>query len=256
MEVRSRVAFLRSYLVASRQRCFWLAVSGGVDSALTGRLCSLAVAAANRDGGTYRLVAVRLPYGTQRDNADADRALRWIQPTETVRVNIKRAVTAIEKSLPEGYREAVSEATRDYARGNTKARVRMVMQYHLANLGGGLVVGTDHSAEALVGFFTKYGDGAVDVCPLFGLSKRQVRRLATHLGVPEQIMNKEPTADLEDLRPGLPDEEALGVSYQAIDDYLEGQPVPAEVADRIEAMHRATRHKRHLPVTPQDTWWR
>ena len=255
-EVRNRVAFLRAYLVASRQRSLWLAVSGGVDSALTGRLCSLAVAAANRDGGAYRFVAVRLPYDRQRDAADANRVLEWIEPSEVVSVDIGGAVRALEASLPRDQLAAGSESARDYARGNTKARMRMVVQYHLANLRGGLVVGTDHSAEALVGFFTKYGDGGVDVCPLFGLSKRQVRQLAAHLGAPEEIVNKEPTADLEDLRPGLPDEEALGISYQAIDDYLEGLPVPAEVAARIEAMHRATEHKRRTPVTPPDTWWR
>lgn len=254
--MRDRVAFLRAYLVASRHRSLWLAVSGGVDSALTGRLCSLAVAAANRDGGAYRFVAVRLPYGRQHDAADADRVLDWIEPSEVVSVNIGRAVQVLEASLPDDHLEAGSETARDYARGNTKARMRMAVQYHLANLEGGLVVGTDHAAEALVGFFTKFGDGGVDVCPLFGLSKRQVRRLATHLGAPEAIVGKQPTADLEDLRPGLPDEEVLGVSYQAIDDYLEGLPVSAEVADRIDALHRATEHKRRTPVVPQDTWWR
>ena len=255
-EVRNRVGFLRAYLVASGQRGLWLAVSGGVDSALTGRLCSLAVAAANRDGGAYRFVAVRLPYGRQRDAADAKRALQWIEPSEVVRVNIGRAVRSLEASLPKDHLDAASETARDFARGNTKARMRMAVQYHLANLRDGLVVGTDHSAEALVGFFTKYGDGGVDVCPLFGLSKRQVRGLAAHLGAPEAILNKAPTADLEDLRPGLPDEEALGISYQAIDDYLEGLPVPAEAANRIEALHRATEHKRRTPAVPQDTWWR
>lgn len=254
--MRNRVGFLRAYLVASRQRCLWLAVSGGVDSALTGRLCSLAVAAANRDGGAYRFVAVRLPYGRQRDAADAERVLQWIEPSEVLSVNIEGAVRALEASLPREHLEAGSETARDYARGNTKARVRMAVQYHLANLRGGLVVGTDHSAEALVGFFTKFGDGGADICPLYGLSKRQVRRLAAHLGAPEPILNKTPTADLEDLRPGLPDEEALGISYQVIDDYLEGQPVPAEAVSRIEALHRATEHKRRTPVVPQDAWWR
>ncbi|MYB32319.1 MAG: ammonia-dependent NAD(+) synthetase [Acidobacteria bacterium] len=256
IEVRNRVAFLRAYLVASGQRSLWLAVSGGVDSALTGRLASLTVAAANRDGGAYRFVAVRLPYGKQRDAADAERVLEWIEPSEVVSVNIGRAVRALEASLPKDRLEVGSENARDYARGNTKARMRMAVQYHLANLEGGLVVGTDHSAEALVGFFTKFGDGGVDVCPLFGLSKRQVRRMAAHLRAPEAIVAKSPTADLEDLRPGLPDEEALGISYQAIDDYLEGLPVPADVADRIDALYRATEHKRRTPVVPQDTWWR
>lgn len=254
--MRNRAAFLRAYLVASRQRSLWLAVSGGVDSALTGRLCSLAVGGANRDGGAYRFVAVRLPYGRQLDAADAERVLQWIEPSEVVSVDIGNAVRALEGSLPRDHLEAGSEAARDYARGNTKARMRMAVQYHLANLAGGLVVGTDHSAEALVGFFTKFGDGGVDVCPLFGLSKRQVRQLAAHLGAPEAIVKKAPTADLEDLRPGLPDEEVLGISYQAIDDYLEGLSVPAEAANRIEALHRATEHKRRTPVVPQDTWWR
>ncbi len=255
-EIRARVGFLRAYLVASGQRALWLAVSGGVDSALTGKLCSLAVAAANRDGGAYRFLAVRLPFGRQRDAADANRVLHWIEPSEAVRVNVEKAVRALESSLPRASLAAASEASRDYARGNTKARMRMAVQYHLANLAGGLVVGTDHSAEALVGFFTKYGDGGVDVCPLFGLSKRQVRELASHLGAPEKIVNKVPTADLEDLRPGLPDEDALGISYQQIDDYLEGLPIPVEVADRIDALYRATEHKRRSPVVPLDTWWK
>ena len=255
-EIRSRVSFLRSYLAASGQRVLWLAVSGGVDSALAGRLCALAVAAADRDGGTCRFVAVRLPYGRQRDAADADRVLDWIEPSEVVHVNIQSAVAALEAALPQSRLAGSPEASRDYARGNTKARMRMAVQYHLANLDGGLVVGTDHSAEAVAGFFTKFGDGGVDVCPLFGLSKRQVRQLARHLGAPAEIVGKAPTADLEDLRPGLPDEEALGIRYQAIDDYLEGLPVPQEVAERIEAIHRETEHKRRGPVTPQDTWWK
>lgn len=256
-EIGARVAFLREYLTASGQRTLWLAVSGGVDSALAGRLCSLAIAEGIRGGSReLRFVAVRLPHGAQRDAADAERVLDWIKPTEVVSVDIQPAVTAVEASLPGSHLKARSESEGDYARGNTKARMRMAVQYHLANLGGGLVVGTDHSAEALVGFFTKFGDGGADICPLFGLNKRQVRRLASHLGAPAEIVNKKPTADLEDLRPGLPDEEALGVSYREIDDYLEGLPVSAAAADRIEAIHRATEHKRRGPVAPQDTWWR
>ena len=256
-EVRSRVGFLRAYLAASGQRTLWLAVSGGVDSALAGRLCSIAVEAPGpRSAPSFRFVAVRLPYGRQRDEADAARVLEWIRPSEVVSVDIEAAVAALERSLPSRRLEARSEAARDYARGNTKARMRMAVQYHLANLGGGLVVGTDHSAEALVGFFTKFGDGAADVAPLFGLSKRQVRRLAAHLGAPADIVNKAPTADLEDLRPGMPDEEALGLTYRELDDYLEGRPAPSAVADRIEALHRTTEHKRRGPVTPQDTWWK
>lgn len=269
-EARRRARFLADYLRASGQRRLLLAVSGGVDSALAGRLCSLAVAelrAADEEadaggrGGSgaapdYSFLALRLPYGTQRDAADAGRALDWMQPTEVATVDIAAAVRALESSLPEREAAGRSEADRDFARGNTKARMRMAAQYHLANLGGGLVVGTDHSAEALVGFFTKFGDGAADVAPLFGLSKRQVQLLARHLGAPADLVEKTPTADLEDLRPGVPDEEALGLTYREMDDWLEGRPVPAGAAARIKRIHAATEHKRRGPVTPYDDWWR
>lgn len=260
-EARRRARFLADYLRASGQRRLLLAVSGGVDSALAGRLCSLAVAELRAGKGDeaapdYSFLALRLPYGTQRDAADAERALAWMQPTEVATVDIAAAVRALESSLPEREAAGRSEADRDFARGNTKARMRMAAQYHLANLGGGLVVGTDHSAEALVGFFTKFGDGAADVAPLFGLSKRQVRLLARHLGAPADLVGKTPTADLEDLRPGVPDEEALGLTYREMDDWLEGRPVPAGAAARIERIHAATEHKRRGPVTPYDDWWR
>lgn len=262
-EVARRAGFLADYLEASGQRRLWLAVSGGVDSALCGQLCALAVAERNSGSEAgpageppYSFAAVRLPYGNQRDAADAERVLAWMRPCETFSVDIGAAVRAVEASLPPEELARFSEADRDFARGNTKARVRMAVQYHLANLGGGLVVGTDHSAEALVGFFTKFGDGAADVAPLYGLSKRQVRQLAAHLGAPPDLVEKTPTADLEDLRPGLPDEEALGVTYAAMDDWLEGRPVGPAAAERIEAARRTTEHKRRGPVTPYDDWWR
>src|SRR5690606_32969420 len=121
-------------------------------------------------------------------------------------------------------------------------------QYALAGHDGRLVIGTDHAAEAVTGFYTKFGDGAADILPLSGLSKRQGRMLLKHLGAPERLYLKMPTADLLDGQPGRSDEDELGLSYEHIDDYLEGRAVPAEVAARIEAKYLATRHKRHLPV--------
>ncbi|MFN7243558.1 MAG: NAD(+) synthase, partial [Dietzia cercidiphylli] len=140
---------------------------------------------------------------------------------------------------------------------NVKARQRMVAQYAVAGQLGHLVVGTDHAAEAVTGFFTKYGDGGVDLTPLTGLTKRQGAALLRHLGAPESTWRKVPTADLEDDRPGLPDEVALGVTYEQIDDYLEGRDgMPTQAAARIEQLFLATRHKRAVPATPLDTWWR
>jgi NAD+ synthase len=132
----------------------------------------------------------------------------------------------------------------------------MVAQYAIAGQRSLLVVGTDHAAEALTGFFTKFGDGAADVVPLSGLTKRQGKALLVELDAPKRLYEKEPTADLLDDNPGQSDEANLGVSYQHIDDYLEGLSVPDAVAEAIEMKYLSTRHKRHLPVTPADDWWR
>ena len=126
----------------------------------------------------------------------------------------------------------------------------MIAQYGIAAALDGLVIGTDHAAEAVTGFFTKFGDGAVDANPLAGLTKRRVRRLAEHLGVPDHIVTKTPTADLESLRPQLPDEEVLGLSYDEIDDFLEGRPVRPETQAEIIRRYNSTAHKRTGPITP------
>ena len=144
----------------------------------------------------------------------------------------------------------------DFNKGNVKARMRMIAQYALAGVDGMLVVGTDHAAEAVTGFFTKYGDGGADVVPLQGLTKRQGAALLEYLGAPASTWEKVPTADLEEDRPALPDEEALGVRYSDIDDYLEGKEVAAEAAARIEHLWRVSAHKRVVPAGPADSWWR
>ena len=251
-EVERRVAFLADYLQATPAHGFVLGISGGQDSTLTGRLCQLAAERVREAGGSATFLAVRLPYGVQADEADAQTALAFIRPDRHVTVNIKAAADASAAAAA----EAFGGELRDFVRGNVKARERMIAQYALAGQENLLVVGTDHAAEAVTGFFTKYGDGGVDLTPLTGLTKRQGARLLQHLGAPESTWRKVPTADLEDNRPGLPDEVALGLTYTQIDDYLEGREVAPEVAEKLETIYRNTRHKRALPVTPFDTWWR
>ena len=107
-----------------------------------------------------------------------------------------------------------------------------------------------------MGFFTKHGDGAADLLPLAGLNKRQGAALLRELGADKQFWEKIPTADLEDDRPALPDEEALGITYAHIDDYLEGKSIPDDARERLEHLWRVGQHKRHLPPAPFDTWWR
>ncbi|CAK2250465.1 NH(3)-dependent NAD(+) synthetase [Vibrio crassostreae] len=137
-------------------------------------------------------------------------------------------------------------------KGNVKARARMIAQYEIAGYVGGLVIGTDHSAENITGFYTKHGDGACDLAPLFGLNKRQVRELAATLGAPELLVKKVPTADLEELDPQKADEAALNLSYDQIDDFLEGKEVPQDVSDRLVGIYKATQHKRQPIPTIYD----
>jgi NAD+ synthase len=251
-EVRRRVGFLKAYLRSTPATGYVLGISGGQDSALAGRLCQLACAELRAEGADATFVAVRLPYGRQADEADAQVALAFIQPDRSVVVDVKPSSDAAAAQAATALGQA---ALRDFVRGNIKARERMVAQYALAGQLNMLVVGTDHAAEAVTGFFTKYGDGGADVTPLTGLTKRQGAALLRELGAPRSTWEKVPTADLEDDRPALPDEVALGLTYTAIDDYLEGAPVPPEVAAKIEATFLATRHKRTVPVTPLDDWW-
>ncbi|WP_330182523.1 ammonia-dependent NAD(+) synthetase [Nocardia sp. NBC_01503] len=257
-EVRRRIDFLKDYLRSTPAKGFVLGISGGQDSTLTGRLCQLAAEELREEGRDADFVAVRLPYGKQFDEADAQIALRFIKPDRSVTVNVKPSADAAAEESAYGIDELLGGATRlrDFVRGNIKARERMVLQYAIAGQLNLLVVGTDHAAEAVTGFFTKFGDGAVDLTPLTGLTKRQGAALLQELGAPPSTWQKVPTADLEDDRPSLPDEEALGLRYAEIDDYLEGKNVTPEVAERVETIFRNTRHKRTVPVTPLDTWWK
>ncbi|KAF0846536.1 ammonia-dependent NAD(+) synthetase [Nocardia caishijiensis] len=252
-EVRRRVDFLKEYLSTTPAKGFVLGISGGQDSTLAGRLCQLAAEELRAEGGDATFLAVRLPYGVQADEHDAQIALNFIDPDRCVVVNVRPGVDAVSAEVAGSIDH---ERLRDFVRGNIKARERMVAQYALAGQENLLVVGTDHAAEAVTGFFTKYGDGGVDLTPLTGLTKRQGAALLQELGAPPSTWSKVPTADLEDDRPALPDEDALGVRYSEIDDYLEGKDVTDKVADRVESLFTATRHKRTVPVTPLDTWWR
>lgn len=265
-EVERRVQFIADYLRATHTRTLVLGISGGQDSTLAGRLCQLAVDRLNQEDALaqqeepaqpYRFCAVRLPYGIQADEDDAQVALEFIAPSMGVTVNIKGATDESARATSEALG---TTQVSDFNKGNIKARERMIAQYALAGELGGLVVGTDHAAEAITGFYTKHGDGAADLVPLAGLTKRQGAALLQYLGAPDSTWQKVPTADLEEDRPALPDEEALGVTYEQLDDYLESTngaaDIDPQVAEHIEGLWFRSRHKRHLPVTPRDAWWR
>ncbi|WOV83737.1 ammonia-dependent NAD(+) synthetase [Sporosarcina jeotgali] len=253
-EVRVSVDFLKAYLKKNTfLEGYVLGISGGQDSTLAGKLAQMAVDELNEELSTdrYKFVAVRLPYGTQFDEEDCQDALRFIKPSATYTVNIKEAVDASRRAL-----DAAGISLSDFEKGNEKARERMKVQFSMAAFHHCAVIGTDHAAEAITGFFTKFGDGAADVTPLSRLNKRQGKEMLRELGCPEHLYNKVPTADLEEDKPALPDEIALGVTYEQIDDYLEGKSIPDATRQTIERHYLRSEHKRHLPITVFDDFWK
>lgn len=250
-EIERRVGFLADYLLKSRLDSYVLGISGGVDSLVAGCLAQRAVERLRAGGHKARFVAMRLPYGIQRDESEAQAALAVIKPDLTVTVNVKYAADGMLEAVKEGDVVFRDPAHEDFQLGNIKARQRMIAQYAVAGAHNGLVIGTDHAAEALMGFFTKFGDGAADVVPLSGLNKRRVRALGERMGAPGYLVSKVPTADLESLAPLRPDEDAFGVSYDEIDDFLEGREVSQTAFDTIVRVYRSSEHKRALPVAPQ-----
>ncbi|MGT2846986.1 ammonia-dependent NAD(+) synthetase [Streptococcus massiliensis] len=253
-EIRNSIDFLKAYLYKHPfLKSYVLGISGGQDSTLAGRLAQLAIEEmrAETKDDSYKFIAVRLPYGVQLDEADAQRALAFIQPDVSLVVNIKESADAMTQAV-----EATGSTVSDFNKGNIKARSRMIAQYALAGSHSGAVIGTDHAAENITGFFTKFGDGGADILPLFRLNKRQGKQLLAALGADSALYEKVPTADLEEDKPGLADEVALGVTYRDIDDYLEGKAISQQAQQVIENWWKKTEHKRHLPISIFDDFWK
>ncbi|MFD1929482.1 ammonia-dependent NAD(+) synthetase [Sporosarcina siberiensis] len=253
-EIRTSVDFMKDYLRKHPfLNGFVLGISGGQDSTLVGKLAQQAIDELNIEVNTdrYQFNAVRLPYGKQFDEDDCQDALDFINPSKIFTVNIKESVDA---SVAELLKAGVLLS--DYAKGNEKARERMKVQYSIAAMSSCVVLGSDHAAEAVTGFYTKFGDGAADLMPIYRLNKRQGKEILKELGCPEHLYMKVPTADLEEDKPALPDEVALGVSYEQIDDYLEGKYVPEAAQERIESHFLRSQHKRHMPITVFDEYWK
>ncbi len=154
-EIEDRVNFLKQYVKKTGAKGFVLGISGGQDSTLAGRLAQLAVESIREEGGDAQFIAVRLPHGTQQDEDDAQLALKFIKPDKSWKFDIKSTVSAFSDQ----YQQETGDQLTDFNKGNVKARTRMIAQYAIGGQEGLLVLGTDHAAEAVTGFFTKYGDG-------------------------------------------------------------------------------------------------
>lgn len=259
-EFRTRVQFLKDFVQHAGSKGLVLGISGGQDSALAGYISQTAMRELRAETKEdYRFLALLLPYGEQKDAADAKTiATDFIQADEIIEYNVKAAVDELQNQFDDiaGWAGDAAVNLTDYHKGNVKARIRAVTQYMYAGMNNYLVVGTDHAAEAVTGFFTKHGDGAADVLPLSGLNKRQGKEVLRFVNAPEFVITKAPTADLLDTNAGQPDETELGITYDILDDYLEGKPVGDVAKQKIELRYMMTEHKRQPPVAISDDWWR
>lgn len=254
-EIEKSIKFIKAYFMKHPfLKTSVLGISGGQDSTLVGKLAQMAMEELRLETGNsdYQFIAVVLPYGQQQDGSDVEDAMSWIRPDIRIDVNIKDSVDTLVEVMEENEKIRIS----DFNKGNIKARTRMMVQFALAGDHQGIVLGTDHAAENMVGFFTKFGDGAADLMPIFRLNKRQGQILLEELGAPRHLIYKIPTADLEDGQPMQADEDVLGVSYQAIDDYLEGKKIEDNDRMTIEKLYNNSKHKRHLPITIFDDFWK
>lgn len=247
--IDSRVEFIKAQVRGAGLSSLVLGISGGVDSTLAGKLSQMAAESLREAGYQCQFIAVRLPYGLQADNKEAEQALDHISPDKIIEVDIRGAVDSMHLStivaIPSV--EIDKDINLDFVKGNAKARIRMAIQYEVASIHNGLVVGTDNNAEAITGFFTKWGDGASDLNPLRGLNKRQVRMMSKALGASITLYDKVATADLEDDKALLPDEEALGMTYSVIDDFLEGIVIGSKDERWLVEQYNKALHKR-MPV--------
>ncbi|UJF17312.1 ammonia-dependent NAD(+) synthetase [Vibrio sp. SS-MA-C1-2] len=257
-EIERRIDFIIKTVKTAHVSTLVLGISGGVDSTTCGRLAQLAIDKLNKDEATdkYQFIAVRLPFDIQKDEDEAQLALSFIQPSQSISINIADGANGVHENTLFALSNASllhsDQASLDFNKGNVKARTRMIAQYEVAGLTNGLVIGTDHSAENITGFYTKWGDGACDLAPLFGLNKRQIREIADVLGAPETLVKKAPTADLEELDPQKTDESALGLTYEQIDDFLEGKCEDPEVKEKLITIYQRTQHKRRPIPTIYD----
>lgn len=251
--IRERVDYLKRFLQSTGRRAIVLGISGGVDSTSAGSIAQMAIRELRDEGYDSKFIAMRLPYKTQKDEDEAQAAIKLINADEVVDVNIGNGTDGVFDAVLSGLHASgltkdEQVCSGDFAKGNVKARIRMISQYAVAGLHNGLVMGTDHNSENITGFYTLHGDGACDMLVLNGLNKRQVRLVAKEFGADEWLWNKLPTADLEDDNPQLADEDSLGITYDEIDDFLEGKEIDIEAQKLLIDRFEATGFKRRMPM--------
>jgi len=243
--IKRIVEWIEGYAENAGKETLVVGVSGGVDSALTSTLCCMT---------GLEVYAVTMPVRSSRDDhKNAVQHLNWLSDRFPERVH--SVVIPLERSL-RGMEEVLHAEDFEYrhASANTKSRLRMTCLYHIAACMDGLVVGTGNKVEDFgVGFFTKWGDGGVDISPIGDLFKSEVQDLALVLGIDEEIVLQAPTDGLwED---GRTDEDQLQMSYEDLEKCMRGEYVGEEKMGRYEALRKANRHKMEpIPVCMMEDW--
>ncbi|MCQ2792832.1 MAG: NAD(+) synthase [Bacilli bacterium] len=219
--------FLKDYLESSHCEAYILGLSGGVDSSLVAAIARKAV-------GKDRLFCYSLPiHSNPLDQKDAERVAKQL--------DLNFETIDLSKTY-DSYIEDINGQNFDrLTKSNLKVRMRMVALFAYAQQHHGLVLGTDNMDESYVGYFTKYGDGAVDLLPIVYLTKQEVREACMYYGVSDDLANRIPSAGLFE---GQTDEAEMGISYKDLDAFLLGKNVPSEVKEKIEHMHKISEHKR------------
>ena len=233
-ETEKRVEFIRGLLNDSGARGIVYGNSGGKDSALVGILCKLACP---------DTVGIVMPCGSKRNyNEDRDDAIAVAEQygIETRTVDLSATAEEIKRAIGSAA-ELTSAAT-----VNIAPRLRMTTLYAVAGSEGRLVAGTGNRSEAYMGYFTKWGDGAYDFDPIADLTVTEIYEFLRHLGAPERMIEKAPSAGLFD---GQTDEGDMGVEYKSIDEYLLTGKCAPEALEIIERYHRTSEHKRRPPAT-------
>lgn len=240
-KVKELVSWLQKQVKEANVKGLLVGVSGGIDSAVVANLIKRAF--------PDNSLGVIMPCKSQSDDQThaqsvveaCELSVMTVDLTETHNIMFSNIKQQLEHT------ESFNEEKEKLADANLRARLRMSTLYTVATNHNYLVVGTDNAAEWYTGYFTKFGDGGVDLVPLVHLTKGEVKEMAEYLGVPNEVIHKQPSAGLWE---GQTDENEMGTSYANIDRHLKGEEIPEEDRKIIEEMHKRSAHKRQLPPAP------
>lgn len=241
-------SWLSDHLKNSGAERFVLALSGGIDSAL---VCGLATRAVGAD----RVLGVLMPSSSNPDDAASAHKVAAAFGVRTLTIDLTGPTDALKSVLPAAEDVAQSLETdhlstagvEQLANANLKPRLRMTTVYYVANLCSGIVLGTGNKSEAMIGYFTKYGDGGVDLLPIVDLYKFEVREMSRAIGVPDSVVRRPPSAGLWE---GQTDEHEIGLSYEELDNALiaiarnDTSEIEPDVLGKVQQMIAGSQHKR------------